>query len=311
MDNNIYFHLPGFYHHYTFNLLFLSYFINNKKKFYDNIQIGSFYDSFPGTIWDGGRVFGEEIHNETSLSPQIMQQILNSFNSYDIPCRFTFTNSLLTKNHLNDIIGNISLQLAYNGNNQVTINSDILENYIRERYPKFPLISSTTKVLRDNISSLENELNKDYFLVVPDYSFNNTDELFKISNKEKCEILVNDSCHPKCEYRKRHYQLYSKVNIERSLNCLNDFSCAYPDIKNQSFYKLLKNNPAHITVDNLYNKYVKAGFRNFKIIGRTDEDSSVMEYYLYYMVKPEYKQEIFSEMIMWLKKCNMKPNLLF
>lgn len=302
-SNNIYFHLPGFYHNYEFNVFFIEYFMNNRDKFYDNVQIGSFYDSFPGSIWDGGRSFSGEIVENIVLSPDTMQYILNTFNSYGIPCRFTFTNSLLKPEHLNDIIGNISLQLAYNGNNQVIVNSDILESYIRERYPKYPLISSTTKVLRDDISSLQEELDKDYFLVVPDYSFNNTLELFNIEHKEKCEILLNDTCHPSCACRKLHYEYYSKLNIERNWDKTKCFQCIHPEIKRQSFYNLLKTNPAHVTVEDLYEKYVPSGFSNFKIIGRSDLDSSIMEYYIYYLVKPMYKDEVRSEMFLCLKQC--------
>lgn len=298
--DKIYFHIPGFFHHYGFNLLFVEYFKNNREKFYDNIEIGSIFDSFPGCIWDGGRIFGKELDNNLILHPLKIQQIINDFNKYGIPCRFTFSNSLIEEKHLSDPLGNMILQLAYNGNNQVIVNSPIFEKYIRNNYPKFPLISSTTKVIR-NILDLQKELEKDYFLTVVDISFNNEPELFKINHKEKCEILLNDSCDPCCKCREEHYRIHSKINLRENLDTISPFRCIHPEIKEKSFYELLKTNPSHITVEDLYAKYVPAGFRHFKTIGRTDDDIAIAEYYLYYMVKPEYKAEVLSQLIRFVK----------
>lgn len=299
--DKIYFHLPGFYHHYGFNLLFIEYFRNNKEKFYDNIEIGSVFDSFPGCIWDGGRIFGEELENNLVLHPLKIKQVITEFNNMNIPCRFTFSNSLLEKRHLSDPLGTLILQLAYNGNNQVIVNSPLFEEYIRKNYPKYPLISSTTKVLR-GIEDLQEELNKDYFLVVSDISFNNTDDLFNLNHKEKCEILLNDTCAAKCTCRQKHYLYYSEVNLrEKNIEDIPKFECIHPEIKDKTFYELLKTNPSHVTVEDLYNKYVPAGFRHFKMIGRSDWDLAIAEYYLYYMVKPEYQTEVLSQLIRFIK----------
>ena len=45
----------------------------------------------------------------------------------------------------------------------------------------------------------------------------------------------------------------------------------------------------HISPDDLYSKYVPMGYSHFKIEGRTMPDVNVLENYVYYMVKPEYK----------------------
>lgn len=294
--NKIYFHLPGFYHHYGFNLLFIKYFKNNREKFYDNIEIGSVFDSFPGTKWDGGRAFS----NETALHPLAISKIISDFNSINVPCRFTFSNSLIQKEHLDDPIGNLVLHIAYNYKNQVIINSPVLEEYIRKTYPKFPIILSTTKVIRD-IKDLQDNLNKNYFLVVSDISFNNTNKLFNVKHKDKCEILLNDSCPPRCECREKHYKIISQVNLSEDLETIPLFHCIHPEVKDQLFCELLKTNSSHVTVDDLYKKYVPAGFKHFKMIGRSDLDISIAEYYLYYMVKPEYKTEVLSELIRFTK----------
>ena len=63
---------------------------------------------------------------------------------------FTFTNSLLTEEHLHDEASNIVMKMASDLDMQksVIINSSLLEEYIRDRYPDFGIILSTTKMLR-------------------------------------------------------------------------------------------------------------------------------------------------------------------
>jgi hypothetical protein len=51
-----------------------------------------------------------------------------------------------------------------------------------------------------------------------------------------------------------------------------------------------------ISVEDLYNKYVPAGFNIFKLNGRHTGDKNALDYYLYYMVKPEY-QDIVKEIL--------------
>ena len=41
--------------------------------------------------------------------------------------------------------------------------------------------------------------------------------------------------------------------------------------------------------EDIYNKYVPMGYENFKIEGRSVPDINVLETYMYYMVKPEYR----------------------
>ena len=108
------FHIPDFYRFINLNNL-LVYFINNEYTscFYENIKIGSIYGSFPGTIWNGGRPSFGNCDYET------IQQIIEYFNSNQIPLRFTFTNSCINESHLNDEYCNKIVQLANNGMNEI------------------------------------------------------------------------------------------------------------------------------------------------------------------------------------------------
>ena len=48
-------------------------------------------------------------------------------------------------------------------------------------------------------------------------------------------------------------------------------------------------NPGFISVDDIQNTYMPMGFSNFKIEGRSLGSAIVLEFILYYMVKPEYQ----------------------
>ena len=49
------------------------------------------------------------------------------------------------------------------------------------------------------------------------------------------------------------------------------------------------NNPGFISIDDIQNTYMPMGFSNFKIEGRSLGSAIVLEFILYYMVKPEYQ----------------------
>ena len=125
---------------------------------------------------------------------------------YGISARLTFSNSLLTKEHLSDKKCNELCRIFDIGRdnersrgfgNGIIIYSDILLDYIKENYPDFYFVSSTTKVLTD-FCEFENELNReDFRYVVPDFRLNKSfDKLKALSQhqKEKVEFLCNECC---------------------------------------------------------------------------------------------------------------------
>ena len=67
----------------------------------------------------------------------------------------------------------------------------------------------------------------------------------------------------------------------------------------------VRQHSTHITPEDIYNKYVPMGFRQFKIEGRTANIFNLMEYYLYYMVKPEYKDKARLALCMNLNNINV------
>jgi len=294
---SIKFHLPSFTTHYKMNMLFLEMFRNCPQFMRDNIKIASFFDSFPPSVWSGGRT----MHQVGLCDETFIDSVIRNLNGMGIPLRFTFTNPVLRKEHLGDRFSNMLLKKASGGLNEVIVVSPLLEEYIRKEYPEYKITSSTCKRL-DDIDSFNEELSKPYSMVVLDYDLNNRyDLLEKIADKKRTEILINPSCTPRCPRRKSHYASTGFVNIafaeyvkKRSNKDFDPMSVPRPsEMKighcptvDYSLYKI-KNFETFITADDLYEKYVPMGFEHFKIEGRTASMLSLIEHYIYYTVKPE------------------------
>lgn len=282
MENKreIYWHLPGFCYFRLLNLVVINMMKDNPEQFRDGYKIGSVYGTFPGAIWNGGRsVFG-------LTSKSDIQAIVKSYNSKGIPLRFTWTNSLLEEKHLNDTYCNLIMKLADNGMNQVLVNRDVLEDYVRSEYPGYKIISSTTKRILDG-DTLKGELEKDYFLVVLDYDLNHNEEVLKEIQPyaDRIELLVNEVCFPECKKRKEHYLQQSKMQLEYDTQ--STFQC--PNHTHKRKFSECMKRPAFISNEEI-GSYIEQGFQNFIIVGRGMPIEFVKESYLYFLVKDEYRE---------------------
>ena len=277
------FYLPDFYHKYQLNIQLISLIKEHPEYFNEGVEIGAVYGTYPGAIWNGGRVF----LNSTDLNN--IRVTTEAFNKLDIPIRFTFSNCLIEEKHLNDTYCNLIMEVADNGMNEVIVNSQILERYLREKYPNYKYILSTTKCER-NIDKI-NQLCDNYDLVVIDYRDNaNFEFLTRLTQKDKIELLINAYCDPNCKIREKHYLKLSECQLNHSFaNNLKEF--ANCPTYNRDFYSDLDFNSV-IKKQDLYSTYLNLGFSNFKIEGRTIDPINVLESYIYYLVKPEYQNKV-------------------
>ncbi|MBQ8177489.1 MAG: hypothetical protein IJ035_10700 [Oscillospiraceae bacterium] len=287
MDIN--YHIPSFTDHYSLNLLLIDYMKANPEYFRDGVRIASVFGAFAGSLWNGGRnVPGE-------FNAALTKKILDDFNSRGVPLRFTFTNPMLTEKHLEDKICNEILKMADNGLNEVIVMSPMLEQYIRENYPNYKITSSTCKQIRD-MDDVNAELDKPYSLVVLDYNWNNKfDLLEQVKDKGRCEILVNACCQPNCPRRGNHYTEIGKYQIDlcnaakSTLSIKNIVKDPFPcEFMGYDIYKSSKFS-THISPDSIEKDYLPMGFNQFKLEGRTTDDISMLEMYMYYLVKPEHR----------------------
>lgn len=285
----IYYHLPGLFEFYDLYKAFLPLFREHREHFYDWCEIGSIYGAPKDCLWGGGRVgFGD-------AQPKTVAELMKEYN---ISARLTFSNSLLKEEHLSDSKCNALCTLfEKNGDvqNGIIIHSDLLLNYIKTKYPSFYFVSSTTKVLTDfNLFKQELERNEfDY--VVPDFRLNKKlDKLKALSNEQKIkvEFLCNECCWFNCHDRKRCYENVSQKSLGE--DCA-DHVCVSPTAKRGYRFSDAMKNPGFIGIDDIQNVYAPAGFRHFKIEGRSLGSAIILEFLLYYMTKPEYQLKVREE----------------
>lgn len=290
------FHLPDFSGRFKLNLLFADMLKNFPHYFREGVEIASFYGVFPPSMWNGGRTQGGV------CDPNYVKAVIKAFNDRGIPLRFTFTNPVLEKKHLNDPFCNMVLNLANNGLNEAIVVSPLLEDYIRKNFPNYKLTSSTCKRITDP-EKLEEELSKDYSIVVVDYDLNNKfDILEKLPRKQDCELLVNACCEPGCPMRSEHYRTIGVMQIAYNEHIRDNPNVPFNpnkfDKRNLEGCRFaqrgtfeIRKLSTHISPDDIWEKYVPMGFEQFKIEGRTSSNLNIAETYMYYMAKPEYRDE--------------------
>ena len=296
MDIN--FHIPDFINHCRLNLLLLTLMQQHPEYFREGVKIASVFGAFPPSLWNGGR------NTVGVVDDEIIKQVTKAFNSRGVPLRFTFTNPLIEEKHLGDPFCNKVMRMCDNGLNEVIVLSPILEEYIRKNYPSYKITSSTCKEIR-NADELSAELEKDYHYVVLDYNWNNKFEFLEtLPHKEKCELLINACCVPNCPRRGEHYRSIGETQIKyaeymktppmmRKPTHFEDFKC--PSMLRHIYQ--ITDLPTHISPDAIVEKYVPMGFNQFKIEGRTVPDIALAENYIYYMIKPEYKDTARLELL--------------
>jgi hypothetical protein len=281
--NQINMFLPGFYENFHMIIHLHDWMQEEPEIFNEGMRIAAAYGCFPGNIWNGGRVI------IGLASKDDICYALSEYNSRGIAVRFTYTNPCLEKIHLLDTYCNLCMRLADTGENEVLVNSELLEDFIRLNYPDYKIISSTTKCLYDT-ELIRQELEKDYHLVVLDSAMNNTEELFSLDHRDKIELIVNHYCADNCPRRREHYKRVGEAQLEYdSIN----FPC---ENINRSFEQI-KANRSFITPEMIYEKYAPAGFYNFKLDGRGFKKKDVTESFAYYFAKPEYREEVRDKLI--------------
>lgn len=286
MANIAHYHLPGLFEFYDLYKVFLPLFREHREYFYNWCDIGSIYGSPADCLWGGGRVgFGN----------QNVDDVVSLLKEYNISARLTFSNSLLNPEHLADKNCNKICDLFQNSSlakNGIIIYSDLLLDYIKNKYPQFYFVSSTTKVLTD-FQDFVNEINRPEFsYVVPDFRLNKSFtqlEFLSTVQKDKVEFLCNECCWEDCQNRKLCYENVSRKNLGE--NC-SEHHCSAPDSQDGYRFSKAMENPLFIGIDDIKNKYLPLGFSNFKIEGRSLGSAIILEFLLYYMIKPEYQLKV-------------------
>lgn len=283
------FHLPGLRYNYPLNMMWVSMLEQAPERFYDGVEIGSFFGCFPLALWNGGRLTPND-----QCDSKFIEMVIKNANDKGIPIRYTFTNPLITEADLDDPFCNYCMDAANNGMNEVMIMSPILEKYLREKYPNFAYNSSTCKEIK-NVEELNAEIARDYKYVVLDFNLNNNWEFIgHLDQPEKLEVLVNTLCEPGCKRRGEHYRQIAKnqkiMLMNRKLPADKQIPIQkwYCDYGEHNSIHTIQDYPTVIKPQDIYEKYLPAGINNFKIEGRTANMFSLVDTYCHFMIKPEY-----------------------
>lgn len=282
------YYIPGFYCHYNVNMTLLTLMQKEPQMFYEDIRIGAIFDNFPNCLWNGGTIsFGKMI----SAKEQI--KIMNDFNSLGIPLRLTMTNPLIEEKDCYDRYANYIMENLNNGFNQVLVASPILEEHIRKTYPHFPIVRSI--IASNNEKNIYYDDSNKYFMSVLNRNKNSDiDFLKKIKNKQKIEILVNETCVSNCPRSYEHYKEYGKVQKlkDNNKNEIINLSCDFKENK-KYLYKIKQESKNCISRQKIKEIYEPLGFVHFKLSGRQSFFPITLDYANHF-VKPEWKDDFLS-----------------
>ena len=283
------YHLPGLFEFYELYAKFLPLFRGHREWFYDWCTIGSVYGAPAGCRWDGGRAgFGE-------ADPAAVAALMKK---YGISARLTFSNSLLREEDLANLQCNrLCALFEKNGAVQsgAIVSSERMIRYLRERYPGFYLVASTTKVLRE-FRQLEAELDRGEFrYVVPDFRLNREMDRLRAlpqEKKDRVEFLCNEACWFECPDRKACYENVCRKNLGE--DCA-DHECVSPHASRGYRFSDAMENPGFIGIRDIREVYMPSGFSQFKIEGRSLGSAVVLEFLLYYITRPEHQLRVREE----------------
>ena len=163
---------------------------------------------------------------------------------------------------------------------------------------KVIMVTSTTENEGKSTISLElacslAELGRAEFdYVVPDFRLNKNFENLKSlpqAEKDKVEFLCNECCWVGCKDRKACYENVSLKSLDADCE---DHICKAPNASEGYKFSSAMKNPSFIGLKDIQDVYMPMGFSNFKIEGRGLGSAVVLEFLLYYLVKPEYQLNV-------------------
>jgi len=220
-----------------------------------------FYDGINRCDWNGGRI-NRHIYYKESL--------MEYYYSRGVRLALTMSNH---KVDLTDPVGNHLLEKFHREGNCLIIVNDDLRKYVREHYPKYQLIHSITGMGRLNIPFQDEDIEwmkqkeKDYDWIVPrfEHIFDpRSDEL----NKNKWEVMLNDTCVFGCKHFDEHFKAIADANTDRKEYDPDIEECWLPKFNpdKESKYNCMDITPEYIR------KLKDAGVHSFKITGREMTD---------------------------------------
>ncbi len=271
--------LPDFTAALGLNLFFARLAFDRPGWLQPDVRIASMYGCFSGCKLNGGRSYVR-----AQATPQQMERAFAILEEYGIAPRLTFTNMMATAEDLDDPYARAILEAARRHGGEVIVYADELGQAIRERYG-MPLVLSTTRALETPIEV--NTACERYDWVVLNYNHHKDPEfLGALAHPERCEVMVNEFCVPRCPHRQEHYLQNSQDQLSGNQR---PFACV---AKKADFFAHEPGHPVMFTVDEVRRAHERFGIDYFKIVGRGAPFATVLEALSYYLVRPEYRSDV-------------------
>ena len=276
--------LPDFTLGLRRNLVFCSLMKSSPELFLPDVRIDSVYGCFPGCVANGGRAL---VMAERYTAAQ-MDATFSALEDMGVKARLTFTNMLLTPEHLADAYLNEVLSVALAHDVEFIVHSDLVGEWVRaacERAGRACVrVLSTTRELAT--PGAVNEALARYDLVVLNYN-RNKDFAFlgQVGHPERLEVMPNELCNPGCPHRAEHYRHNSADQLAGRLTEFRRCNLAGVD-----FYAHAEESPTIMTNEDVRALNRRFGVEYFKLVGRGVDSGVTLEAYLRYLVRPEHRE---------------------
>ena len=223
--------------------------------------------------WNSGRVVKQLMRSGEELRAAGAAYVQRQIAVY-----LTFSNTLLEKSHLDDLLANaLCLFFSKNnptGRNGVILASDLLLEHVRKEYPTLRCVSSILNITCQNGKGRLDVYKRlaeqyDEVMMHPDDVVN--DELLDaLDDKDRYICLINEYCIRNCPLRSFHYKSLSSESLDFLGYDGRDFDESQSKNGCRDIVHMLTNDRLGVLalhtqeIKRLYDK----GFRHFKLQGR-------------------------------------------
>lgn len=271
------------------------------ELFWDDIHITTVYGVVAGMIWAGGRV----PKSTKRYSTEQLYTLFKLYNDLGISVRLTTTNVLLKEEHLKDPYCNMVLQIlsdvGYNRQNGLSVASPILEQYVRDKYPRL-YIDKSVVCLTTTVSQLQKEIDKELYNLVVPYTFVPFQQEFldmDAKYKSHTEILCNSCVSKDLSACRFHYELVSSAALSTSVEHPEYNKCfaeQFSEIESDFLCGGGKR-PTEISPADILKMYIPNGFENFKLSCREASNTTMLNTFLKYSLK-DYTEDLANEILL-------------
>ena len=173
---------------------------HNKNEYFKikDLELTSFYGSFPFSTWNGGSNLN--VKNEIFLLNDDIYQI---FKKVYNPIRLDCSNLMITDIDLQDGYQNLILEYGHNSGNFIEVADFGVLDYIKNNYPNYDFIFSKNAhfvhpFTPDIINTI---IEQDIFSLIelPNCFKQNLDFLNQLDHKDKIEITIGNKCPINCQ----------------------------------------------------------------------------------------------------------------